>query len=484
MHNSSKETIGSPIPTSPASPSVDAVPRLVVAGLSGDSGKTIVSLGLALTAGERGVPVQAFKKGPDYIDAAWLRWASGRPARNLDTFLMGRAAAARSFRRHALPDGLNLVEGNRGLYDGADERGTHSTAELAKALQAPVVLVLNTTKMTRTAAACVLGCQKLDPEVDLAAVVLNEIGSPRQERLIRAAIEEACGVPVVGAIPRAKGDTPLPERHLGLVPPQEHQATGGLRQALLGLVRNRLDFGRLLDIARAARPLPRAAASTLPPAGPARPRIGYLWDAAFTFYYPENLEALTDAGAELAPISALGASELPADLHALYIGGGFPETHAAVLAANQTFLGSLRQAAAAGLPIYAECGGLMLLSRAIRWRGERHQMAGILPFEVEVCEKPQGHGYCRLEVDTPNPFYPLRTAISGHEFHYSRIVPQDPPAPTAAAVTRGSGSYPGRDGVLAYQVWASYTHVHALGAPEWASGLLDAARRRLHLCVP
>jgi cobyrinic acid a,c-diamide synthase len=452
-------------------------PRLVVAGLSGDSGKTLVSLALLFLARQAHLEVAAFKKGPDYIDAAWLAWASGRSARNLDTFLMGFPKAVGSFALHALPGGLNLIEGNRGLYDGSDARGTHSTAELAKALGTPVLLVVNATKVTRTLAALVLGCQKLDPEVPMAGVILNQVSGTRHERVLREAIESVTGLPVLGVLPRADTDALLPGRHLGLVTPQEHPQIESLRTNLLALTEGHLDLAGLLGIAGRA---PRLRGH--PETGEGLPdgrglKIGYLKDSAFTFYYPENLEALERAGVTLEPLSALSATGLPADLDALYMGGGFPETHAARLTANRAFLESVRRAAAGGLPIYAECGGLMLLARAIQWRGATYAMAGALPIEVEVRSTPQGHGYAELAVDRPNSFFPPGTRLRGHEFHYSRILPDSQPLETACAVERGSGTYPGRDGIIAQEIWASYTHLHALATPEWAAGLLKAARR-------
>jgi cobyrinic acid a,c-diamide synthase len=449
-----------------------SIPRVVVAGLSGDAGKTLVSLGLLLAARRAGIPVRGFKKGPDYIDAAWLSWASGHPARNLDTYLMGLAGVAASMRANGCAGGLNIIEGNRGVFDGADARGTHSTAELAKAIDAPVLLVVNATKATRTLAACVLGCQKLDPAVRFAGVVLNFVGTPRHERVVRAAIEDACGIPVLGAV-RRLSDCLMSHRHLGLVPPAEHPSSAALEEQLAGGVAAFLDFDRILGCARAALPLPYTGAV---PAAP-RPRtvtIGYVRDRAFTFYYPENLEALEAAGAKLEPIDSLFAQGLPGELDALYIGGGFPETHAAELAGNQAFLRAIEDAAGGGLPIYAECGGLMLLSRAIHTGGACHRMAGVLPFEVEVCPSPQGHGYVRAKVDRQNPFFPAGLELKGHEFHYSRVLPCDEP-PTACAVERGGGCFPGRDGVCVRNVWASYMHIHALGVPAWAEGLVQAA---------
>jgi cobyrinic acid a,c-diamide synthase len=453
------------------------LPRLVVAGLSGESGKTLVSLALLLEAERRRIPVRGFKKGPDYIDAAWLEWASGKPARNLDTFLMGFDRAAGSFVWNGIGSGLNVIEGNRGLYDGMDARGTHSTAELAKFLQAPVVLVINATKITRTAAALTLGCQKLDPGVWIAGVVLNQVAGARHERILRDAVESSCGIPVLGAIPRAAKDAFFPMRHLGLVTPHEYSRRGELRSNLLELVAPHLAFERLLETARAAHPLPAAPAFSETPADGAGLTVGYFRDSAFCFYYPENLDALRSAGCRLVAIPALTADSLPPGLDCLYIGGGFPETHADALSANAGFLASVRTSVEEGLPVYAECGGLMFLSRALLWQGRRYPMAGVLPFEVVVCETPQGHGYIELLVDRPNPFFPQGTRLTGHEFHYSRIVWSGEPPATACSVLRGSGCCNQRDAVLARNVWASYAHLHALGSPEWAAALLRAARQ-------
>jgi cobyrinic acid a,c-diamide synthase len=452
-------------------------PRLVVAGMSGDSGKTLFSLGLLLALRDRGKPVCAFKKGPDYIDAAWLSWASGRPARNLDTYLMGFAECVASFTRAASGTGINLIEGNRGLFDGSDARGTHSTAELAKILKAPVLLMINATKVTRTAAAWVLGCRHLDPEVRIGGVILNHVNGARHERMIRDAIESVCGLMVLGVLPRFPPDALLPARHLGLLTPCEHHSLEGLRDNLRELLRDRMDVDRIQALATDVPALQGSTAlsSELPDARGVR--LGFLKDSAFSFYYPENLEVLESAGAELIPLSPLTAKAVPPDLDALYIGGGFPETHGAALSANQDFLAALKAAAGNGLPIYAECGGLMLLSRAILWQAVRYPMAGVLPFEVEVFSTPQGHGYVELLVDRPNPFFTQGLVIKGHEFHYSRIVEDAAPATGTCAVLRGIGCGQKRDGLVQGNVWASYTHIHALGTPEWARGLLTAAKR-------
>jgi cobyrinic acid a,c-diamide synthase len=453
-----------------------APPRLVVAGLGGDSGKTMVSLALVQAARRAGLDVRPFKKGPDYIDPAWLAWAADRPARNLDTWLMGVDGARQAFGRAAAGADLAIVEGNRGLYDGVDAAGTHSTAELAKAIDAPVLLVIDTRKVTRTVAAFVLGCQALDPGVRMAGVVLNQVHGSRHEAVMRDAITLTCGIPVVGVVPRIGGETPLPGRHLGLVTPAEHGGRDELAVSLAELVAPGLDLPAILALARAAGPFEWPSGPTREPADGAGLRVGYVSDSAFTFYYPENLEALTAAGAELVPVSSLEAAALPPALDALYIGGGFPETHAAPLAANRALLADLRRRAGEGLPIYAECGGLMLLARSLRLGGRVHEMAGVLACDVELCAAPQGHGYAELTVDRPNAFFPAGLSIRGHEFHYSRLVADEDLPDTACAVRRGVGVSAGRDAIVTASVWASYTHVHAQATPEWAEGLLGAAR--------
>lgn len=462
------------------------MPRLLIAGLSGGSGKTIVSMGLLLLLRRAGVDVRAFKKGPDYIDTAWLRWASGHTARNLDTYLMGVDGVYDSFARHGTEHGINLIEGNRGLFDGFDASGTHSSAALARALNAPVVLVVDATKMTRTAAALVLGCQTLDQSIAIRGVILNNVNGNRHERILRNAIESACGIPVLGVLPRAEAN-PLPERHLGLVPPQEHGAMADVEQRLAELVAGRLNLDGIATIARSAPELAFEETSFRSQPDGSGLRVGYIEDAAFSFYYPENLESVRDAGVELVAISALGTGKLPTGLHALYIGGGFPETHATEISANSSFLESLRTACEAELPVYAECGGLMLLARSVIWKGRRFSMAGVLPVDIEVGERPAGHGYSELRVDTVNPFFATGTILRGHEFHYSRIVGNCALA-TACAVRRGEGCSAGRDGLLVRNVFAGYTHLHAVGQPAWARGLIEAARKfkieREHRAVP
>ncbi len=434
-------------------------------------------MGLARLLSNSGLRVAAFKKGPDFIDAAWLGAAVGGVGRNLDTFIMGEESVRRSFLSGSSGADLAVVEGNRGLYDGLDAQGTHSTARLARLLDAPVILVVKATKVTRTVAAMVLGCQTLDPDLRLAGVILNHVGTARQEAVIREAIRSATGLPVVGCIPRL-GKQHLPSRHLGLVTAVEHGATGEILDALAGVVEAHVDRQAVLEIAESAPPwgLPFPERRATGPRG-SDVVVGVLKDQAFSFYYPENLEALEAAGARLEFLSPLRDTRLP-PIDALYAGGGFPEVHAKRLTANEGFRHALNERIGQGIPVWAECGGLMYLSRGVRQDGDLYPMVGALPFEVEQTRRPQGHGYVVARVTSANPFFPPGLELRGHEFHYSRISwPEpEPLLPTALTLSRGTGVGGARDGIVQGRILASYTHIHALGTPEWAPALVRAAR--------
>lgn len=450
--------------------------RVTIAGTGGDSGKTLISMGLAALWKKQDYKVTAFKKGPDYIDAAWLEFASGNRVRNLDTYMMRAEGVLRSFRRHCRQTDICLIEGNRGLYDGMDNRGTHSTAELAKLLQTPVVLILNVTKVTRTAAATVLGCQLFDKDLNIAGVILNRTAGSRHEEVIRTSIEQTCGIPVIGAVPKIQNGGFLPDRHLGLVTPQEHPETEGLNDRLSQIIEKFIDADRIREIAEQA-PTFNSAKTDAVKSAPMRPRvrIAFFQDSAFTFYYPDNLEALEMAGAELVPVSSLGDATLP-DCEGLYIGGGFPETHARELSQNRSLLHSVRQKADDGLPIFAECGGLIFLCRSISFQDETFPLAGVFPLDLEMRQRPQGHGYMEVEVDRENPFFPQGIRIRGHEFHYSRIIDQQVPISSIYSVKRGTGSFHRRDGLLYRHVLASYLHIHAEGTPTWAPDFIKTAK--------
>ena len=465
---------------------------LVLAGLSGGSGKSVASVALTAALRRSGKVVVPFKKGPDYIDAGWMTTAAGRPCYNLDSYLMSEEVIAASFQQQAAGADFALIEGNRGLYDGVTADGGFSTAELAVQLDLPIVLVVNCSKTTRTVAALVLGCQELDKRVRIAGVILNQIATPRHERIITEAVEKYTGIPVVGIVPRMRTDI-FPMRHLGVTPHQEYgaAATSGAVNRLAAIAEEHFDLKRIIDLMeqRSFTPLPSLSSSERSLDSLNQPsragkrklvrktvRIGVLRDAAFQFYYQENLEALEKGGAELVMINALTAQALPDDLNALYIGGGFPETSAAQLADNVSFRDSVYQAAEQGLPIYAECGGLIFLGQAIIIQGKEYPLAGVFPVTLSMSSKPQAHGYSTFRVDRENPFYQQGTLIKGHEFRYSVVEKWDgDPEDLALQMERGTGFQGKRDGLIKNNVLALYTHVLAPGTPEWAAGLLRAA---------
>lgn len=524
----------SPSPALAGTPHVAALsvptPRLCISAVSGGGGKTLLSLGLGRCWRKAGLRVQPFKKGPDYIDAAWLTQAAGRPACNLDPFFLSAEKLLLLFADrtgHGFPNketesaasaalppaDMALLEGNRGLFDGMDVQGSCSTAELARTLACPVLLSLNCTKMTRTAAAVVAGLAHFEPGLHLAGVVLGQTASARHEDILRRAIETYTDIPVLGCLPRQRRN-PLPERHMGLATLSGDAfspETEALLDQLAELVRAHVDVDAVLTAARRAAaleiPLPPGCASagdvlyadpetegrlirkdsdfasretfsitqattpevTAPYAESSRPRIGYVHDAAFWFYYPENLEALRRNGAELLPVSLLAAADWP-ELDGLYLGGGFPEDFAEQLS-HSAAVRRLPELVAHGLPVYAECGGFMVLAEAIEKEGIRYPMSGIFPVSAQFCPRPQGLGYVEARVTTENPYFPLGSHLRGHEFHYSRCVGGDAAAlPPASALTleKGTGMGQKYDGLVRGRVWASYLHIFAPAVPLWA----------------
>lgn len=453
-------------------------PRIIFAGLRGGSGKTTISLGvISALRNKRGLSITPFKKGPDFIDSGWLSLAAQRPCYNLDPFLVSKERVYESFTSHFNGD-IAIIEGNRGLYDGMDVDGSYSTAELSKLITAPVVLIVDCTKMTRTVAAIVLGCMNFDKEVQIRGVILNQLSGLRHESVAKGAIEKYCSIPVIGAIPRLRSGE-FPERHMGLIPYQEHFDTEKALCFAEEIATKYIDLDKLIDIANDTSLLN----FNLRVSDPISPdvRIGVIRDSAFQFYYPENLEELQKNGAEIIQINAMKDEKLP-DIDALYIGGGFPETNAIKLAENQSFIRSLKKAAEDGLPVYAECGGLMFLGDYIMVKDERFPMVGLFPIGFRMKQKPQAHGYTVLEVQNDNPFYPVGTVIHGHEFHYSSVegfesVRKDKKDYSFAfKMKRGTGIIDAYDGICYKNVLASYTHIHALGVEGWAIGLIKKAR--------
>jgi cobyrinic acid a,c-diamide synthase len=459
-------------------------PRVLIAGLRGSGGKTLVSVGLTAALTRRGRRVAPFKKGADYIDAAWLSTAANHPCRNLDLFMVDRGRVYRSFVTAAPEGDIALIEGNRGLYDGMNVEGSYSSAELAKLLKTPIVLVCDSTKTTRTLAAMILGCRQFDGEVDIRGVIINRVAGGRHEEILRETIGRYCGLPVVGAIPKLR-DLRFPERHLGLVPPQEHDRVPDAVSAAAGAVERYVDMEAIENIAAGAPALPAVEGAgderdvgpveNAPRAIPSV-RIAVLRDEAFQFYYPENLEALEREGAELIELSPLSDKQLP-QVDAMYIGGGFPETLAGSLVANAEFRGSVAGAVEAGMPVYAECAGAVYLGDKLIIGENTYPMTGAMPVTFGFKKRPQGHGYAVMEAAAGNPFYEPGEIVRGHEFHYSHVLELDESKLTFAFnVKRGSGIDGKRDGLCYKNTFATYCHIHALGVINWAESLVRAAR--------
>ncbi len=448
-------------------------PRIVIGAPKGRSGKTTVSIAIGRALRKRGFSVQPFKKGPDYIDPSWLTLACGRSCSNLDSFLMGEEMLLTSFVRRSRDADLAFVEGAMGLFDSPEADGRGSVAALARMLQAPIVFVVDAERMTRSVAALVSGFQHFEAGTDLAGVILNRVSSGRHEKKLLDAVERYCGIPVLGVVPKDSRLT-ITERHLGLIPSVENDQAESVVEIICDKVGTHLNLDAIMTMGREA-PEQSVPEGSLAPAVKQTSRIGVIQDRVFSFYYPDYVEALRDVGADIVPINALYDWRLP-DVDGLYIGGGFPELYPAGLEANSGLRADIAARIEDGLPTYAECAGLMYLCRAIRWQGKRYKMVGVIPAEVELSRRPEGHGYVEVTVEAENPWFPTGLVLHGHEFHHSRLVKQEPVA-TAYQVRRGHGIDGRVDGIFYKNMFASYTHLHVLGAPQWAKSFVALAMK-------
>lgn len=460
--------------------------RFLVSAAHKSSGKTTVSIGLAAALKARGLVVQPFKKGPDYIDPLWLGLAAGRSCRNLDFFLSSHDEIRSQFARGHDAD-VCLVEGNKGLYDGLALDGANSNAALARLLSLPVILVIDARGMTRGIAPLILGYQAFERDIRIAGIILNRLGGSRHEAKLRAVIEHYTDVPVVGAV-HEDAHLALVERHLGLMPANE---AAGAEQLIAGIstrIARQVDLDRLLAITATASvlaPPPLAETSAGPPL-----RVAIAQDAAFGFYYGDDLDALVQADAELVPFDTLHDPQLP-PCDALFIGGGFPESFLNELAGNTRLRTEIKAAIAAGLPTYAECGGLMYLSRSITWNGRRQPMVGSIEAEVVMHEKPVGRGYVILEPTSAHPWCPntprgadpcrpattdFSAPIHAHEFHYSELRGLPENTSFAYTVRRGHGIDGMHDGIIQQNLLASYTHLRGVPGCNWPSQFVQFAR--------
>jgi cobyrinic acid a,c-diamide synthase len=488
-------------------------PRILISALRGSSAKTIVSLGIIVAFIRRGLKIFPYKKGPDYIDAAWLSQAAGEVCDHLDLYIMGVEGVQEVFYRRINPETISIIEGNRGLFDGVDIQGTYSTAMIARLFEIPVVLIVDCTKITNTIAPLIAGCQAFDPKVQFGGIILNRVAGKRHGDILRKSVEYHTGLSVLGELPNL--DLKMPERHLGLTPVGE---TGDISEKLelLGNLSERyLDLDKLLKIAKSASSLSLSLSLKTQVRKPVKVttskvrvgvikdnvfqfyypenlitlsrkpvkvttikvRVGIIKDNAFQFYYPENLIALKQEGAEIIEFDSMRDKSIkPVDI--LYIAGGFPEIYADKISKNKSFRDSVRIFAEKGLPIYGECGAVIFLGRRVLYNGQKYNMCGVFSLDFELTKKPAGHGYTEVEVDKDNPFFPVGTKLKGHEFHYS--IPTNwnlSTYDTAFCVKKGFGFDGSRDGVHKKNVFATYTHLHATGTKSWAKWLVKKARQ-------
>jgi cobyrinic acid a,c-diamide synthase len=450
------------------------IPRVVIAGPSSGVGKTTVTVGLCRALRARGFEVAVFKCGPDYLDPTYHQRAAGRVSHNLDGWMMGREAAMATFTRASAGADIAIIEGVMGLFDGASPTGEEgSTAEMAKWLAAPVVLVADASGMARSLAALVGGFASFDPELRIAGVICNRVGSRGHVELLTKAQRTP---PVLGGLARDPA-LAFPERHLGLRTADRAVVPEAVIDGWGALVAQGIDVDAVLAIARGAPPLPAADAASGAVTERPRCRIGYALDDAFHFYYEDNLRRLEALGAELVPFSPISDAE-PPDVDGLYIGGGYPEVHAEALSANGSMRDAIARFARARTPVYAECGGLMYLAHAIRTRdGRTHLMVGVLPGEAVMSERLEALGYVEVETQEPTPLGPAGLRFRGHQFRYSRLEGAETAA-GAYTIRRRRGGETAREGYCSGSVLGTYVHAHWASNPLVAEGFVARCAAR------
>ena len=431
------------------------------------SGKTVVSLGLCAAFKQQSLNVQSFKKGPDYIDPIWLSQASGNPCYNLDFYNMSNEEIARMYEQHASQSDVAIIEGNKGLYDGMSVAGGDANADLAKFLDTPVILVVDASGITRGVAPLVSGYQAFDQDIHIAGVILNKIAGDRHESKLIQAIEHYTDIPVLGAIRRST-ELIIDERHLGLMPANEKPESQGFIDKATKHITDQVDLDRIININqktfKSPTPVVKTASQMI--------TVAVAKDSAFGFYYQDDLDAFNELGVELVYFNTLKDTALP-KADALFIGGGFPEMQLEALSENQSLLADIKAKIEAGLPTYAECGGLMYLSRKITHQGKSHNMVGVIAADTLMTSKPIGRGYVQLAPTGSHPWSKVAKQISAHEFHYSKLENIDPQTHYAYEVLRGVGVDNKRDGILIYNLLATYSHLRNVGSNHWVEQFVN-----------
>ncbi|HIO93696.1 MAG TPA: hydrogenobyrinic acid a,c-diamide synthase (glutamine-hydrolyzing) [Leucothrix mucor] len=457
--------------------------RIYISAAHKSSGKTTLSIGLCAALNQTGLQVQSFKKGPDYIDPLWLGQASHGKCYNLDFNTMSNDEIFTKLNQHSQAADISIIEGNKGLYDGVMVDGRDSNAAVAKLLKTPVILVIDTRGVTRGVAPLLLGYQQFDKGINIAGVIFNMVGGARHEKKLRGVVEAYTDIPVLGAVHKHT-DLELTERHLGLMPINESELANEKIMKIAALVSEQVDLEKILSIASTAPRLTNKVKVSSQTSNAKENvqgsllRIGICKDSSFGFYYQDDLEALEAQGAELVSINTLKDEHLPPDLDGLFIGGGFPETHMEELSANSSLRQEIHDAIEAGLPTYAECGGLMYLSESLQWQGKTEPMVGVIPADTIMHKKPQGRGYVRLE-ETENMIWPNRSSsaiITAHEFHYSKLDNLKEKGKFAFKVLRGTGITGDEDGWVYKNLLASYAHMRDTERYHWAQRFVEFIR--------
>lgn len=450
--------------------------RVVIAGTRSGVGKTSIATGIIAALTARKLKVRGFKIGPDYIDPGYHTLAAGRPSLNLDTFLMPPEKTLGVFKRYAEDSDIAVIEGVMGLYDGRRDGGEGSTASMARLLNAPVILVVDAASTGQSIAAEVYGFKAFDKRITMAGVILNRVSNDSHLELLKDAVTGYTGLPVVGCL--KKGSLPaLPSRHLGLVPVAEQKGLKSVIHHFAAAVEDGIDIGEVIRIAATAGPL--GDGDDVHPAAAVEPSrrvpIALAMDEAFTFYYRDALDYLSDCGAELLNFSPLRDTDLPKGSAGVIIGGGFPEIFLRELAANKPLINNLQDRVKMGMPVYGECGGLMYLCRRITDReGISFSMAGVIPAECRMETRLVGLGYREGTVNGNSLIGRKGDTVRGHEFHYSRLEAEEE-YPFAYKWRTRDGTV--RDGYARGNVFASYLHINFIGNPRVVENYLERCRK-------
>lgn len=452
-------------------------PRVTIAGTSSGVGKTTIALALMAALSRRGLNVQGFKVGPDFIDPGYYGMVTGRPGRNLDAWMMGAENSLSSFESSASDADISIIEGVMGLFDGKAESGEGSTASIAKLLKSPVLLTINCAKMGTSAGAMALGYTRYDEKVNVRGFILNNMGSDRHEAMVRNAVESATGLPVLGCV-RRNDLIKVPERHLGLVTQIETGNGKEYVELLADLAESHIDLEGVLMLAKEAAvqsvilDLPRINAGAAEPVNRGDVKIGVAFDKAFSFYYHDNFDLLKAYGAELVFFSPLEDKHVPEGIDGLYLGGGYPEVYARELSSNSIIASEIRGAVNSGLPVYAECGGLIYLSRIVEdFRGRKYNMSGSLPIGCKMQDRPT-LGYREVKALEDSVIFSNGDILRGHEFHYSSVHEVGSGLKPAYAMSSG-----GKEGFIYKNTLATYVHLHFAGQPEIAKRFVDKCRQ-------